>query len=303
MDELIAEAAQAQDIGCRDRQEDAVIAHFCQNDTRGLAVLSDGMGGHDDGDLASRIIAGEMFGELFLSSARRRLVETEATRLFESALSSTNRRLRRLVEAGHLGADTGGTLLSVLIEADALRWISVGDSPLYLFRDGALRRLNEDHSMAPQIDLMVERGEIDAETAGNHPDRACLISAVTGRPIPRVDCPDAAMPLQPDDIVILASDGLNTLEDRAIEDLVRRNRNKDGKTILSLLMGAVRQRQQPQQDNTSLIVIRMVAAKPRSESVIVRVGQDIGQRLAARRQRFIETGLASLGSAARRADP
>ena len=70
-----------------------------------------------------------------------------------------------------------------------LYWISVGDSPLFLYRNGKLSQLNEDHSMAPQIDFMVKSGLMDPQVAANHPDRNCLISVLMGTRIPKIDCP------------------------------------------------------------------------------------------------------------------
>lgn len=277
MIELIAEAATAQDIGCRKRQEDAVIAHFCQRDDLGIAVLSDGMGGHEDGDLASRILAGEMFGELLLSSARRPLFRANAPAILGAALGSANRRLQRHIDDGHISRDTGGTLTSVMILGGELRWISVGDSPLYLLRDHRFMRLNEDHSMAPQIDLMVENGELDAEAARRHADRNCLTSAVTGRRIPRIDCPDKALPMAPGDLLILASDGVNVLEDEHIGAIALRTRARGATAVAEGLLDAVRKQQTPDQDNTSLVVMHLRKA-PATEGFITRMAQAFGGR-------------------------
>jgi serine/threonine protein phosphatase PrpC len=57
----------------------------------------------------------------------------------------------------------GGTVVATSLVDGGLQWVSVGDSLLYLLRDGMLKRLNDDHSMGPQIDLMARNGMIDAE--------------------------------------------------------------------------------------------------------------------------------------------
>lgn len=255
MTELAAEAATAQNIGRRTRQEDAVIAHMPQNGP-GLAVLSDGMGGHDDGDLASRILASEMFGELFLAAARGAPGETP----FRSALDSANARLRQHISAGCISEDTGGTLVSVAVDGDRLNWLSVGDSPLYLSRGGKLIRLNENHSMAAQLDLMVRNGAMEADVAQSHPHRHCLTSAVTGRSIPRVDCPAEPLALCPGDILLLASDGLDVLTDAEILALIRRHGTAGSAALARALMEAVARKESPQQDNVSLVVVSFSAA-------------------------------------------
>ncbi len=64
-----------------------------------------------------------------------------------------------------------------------MEWISVGDSPLFLFREGTLHRLNADHSLSPLIDARADRGEITREEAENHPDRHTLQAALLGMPL------------------------------------------------------------------------------------------------------------------------
>ncbi len=274
MADLAADAATAQNIGCRARQEDAVIAHVPQ-DGPGLAVLSDGMGGHDDGDLASRILVSEMFGELFMATARRKPGKSP----FRAALDSANARLRQHIGAGCISADTGGTLVSVAVDKDRLSWLSVGDSPLYLCRDGRLTRLNENHSMAAQLDLMVRNGAMEADMARNHPHRHCLTSAVTGRKIPHVDCPTDPLHLQPGDVILLASDGLDVLPDAEILSLVSRNGPEGSAAVARALIAAVTNKQQPEQDNVSLVVMRFAEPAPQRVGLPARMRQPLARLL------------------------
>ena len=258
MTELVAHAATAVDIGRRGRQEDAVIADFSRGSELGLAVLSDGMGGHNDGDLASRIIAGEMFGELFFSGARAEGLKTSPNETFQHALEVANKSLQRHAKAGSISKDTGGTLISVAVIGEKLRWISVGDSPLYLYRGRKLHRLNEIHSMASQIDMMVRCGELDPDVGRDHPQRLCLASAITGGSIRHVDCPETALRLKAGDIVILASDGINTLSDQRICELTKQHRRKHSDAIAKALMKNLRAERSPDQDNISMVVIKIV---------------------------------------------
>lgn len=283
MTDIVVEAHAVQSIGARSRQEDAVVAHFPCGDEFGFGILSDGMGGHEDGDLAARILAGEMFGELFISAARQGLMQDNAGTLLTAALGSANRKLRDHIEAGHISKDTGGTMLSVMVFRDQLRWISVGDSPLYLWRDGALRRLNEDHSMAPQIDMMVARGAIGVAEAETHPDRSCLTSAMTGRPIPRIDCPPEPFRLAAGDILILASDGIETLPSYEIAEVAEAHRHRTSATLAQALLAAVEARALPDQDNTSLAVIRMTGRSETASGLIRRMTLGLGGRLTGRK--------------------
>ncbi|WP_417207239.1 PP2C family protein-serine/threonine phosphatase [Antarctobacter sp.] len=298
MAKLVAEAASGQHIGDRNRQEDAVIAQFPQGDMPGVAVLSDGMGGHDDGDLAGRLLASEMFGEVFLASARAEGGPDTPGEIFREALARTNARLKQHIDAGCISHDTGGTLLCVTVEGNALRWISVGDSPLYLYRDGRLRQLNQLHSMAIQLDLMVRNGAMEARDAAQHPHRHCLTSAVTGGQIPHIDCPAEALTLAPGDIVLLASDGLNVLEDTAIARILQRHTRDGSAAVTRALLEAVRSRKAPQQDNVSLVVIRVAPALSASLS-----GAQLPAPIADLARRLLPFRLQSPRAVGRRAGP
>ena len=166
------------DRGQRDTQEDAIAARVFDAAKAGYVVIADGMGGHDAGEVASG---------LAISSWRDVLDD-----LLEDGTPSQNALLDALPLAamqaninlaGHLEKQQGGfrmgtTLLGVLLLGSRLFWISIGDSPLYLFRDGRLVQINEDHSMAPVIDAQAKEGLISAEEARSHPQRnqlRCLI--------------------------------------------------------------------------------------------------------------------------------
>jgi hypothetical protein len=114
----------------------------------------------------------------------------------------------------------GGTVVATSLVDGGLQWVSVGDSLLYLLRDGMLKRLNDDHSMGPQIDLMAKNGMIDAETARTHPQRNCLTSALTGKDIPELDCPPERLELEDGDIIVLASDGLQAVAEEDIASIL-----------------------------------------------------------------------------------
>lgn len=295
MDELTTDAASGQHLGRRSRQEDALIAQFPEGGLPGLAVLSDGMGGHDDGDLASRILVSEMFAEMYLAAAR---APDGGDPGFHAALDSANARLKQHIDADCISADTGGTLVALRVDGGRLRWLSVGDSPLYLFRDGALRRLNVLHSMGAQLDLMAARGAIAPEAAREHPQRHCLTSAVTGQSVPLVDCPAEALALEPGDIVLLASDGLNVLDPTEIARVLRGRPQAGSSALIRALLAAVRDKQVAHQDNVSLVVIRMTPAP--DSATARRIARHTGQ-LPARLPRLGIAGLTGLIPVKRRA--
>jgi serine/threonine protein phosphatase PrpC len=252
------DVASAQAQGRRERQEDALAVSCPQGAAFGFAVVSDGMGGHAAGDLASRIIVAEIFAELILRSRDPFDAPDELSALLSDAVETANASLRAQIEACPEQAGMGGTVVAAALVEGGLQWVSVGDSLLYLLRDGGLIRLNDDHSMAPEIDLMVARGMIDEEAARSHPQRNCLTSALTGQRIPEVDCPPRRMELRDGDVLLMASDGLQALSEAQIAHIAAGAPFAESREIAEALIEAVNAHGDPEQDNTSVVVIRVL---------------------------------------------
>jgi hypothetical protein len=157
----------------------------------------------------------------------------------------------------------GATLVVPALVENRLWWISVGDSPLFLYRGGKLSQLNEDHSMAPQIDFMVKSGLMDPEVAANHPDRNCLISVLMGSKIAKIDCPAKPHELKAGDIVVCSSDGLQFLTNAQIEKVLARYRKARSTEIAERLLDELARLDDPDQDNISFTVIKVNDASVR----------------------------------------
>ena len=283
--ELTYDAACALNPGQRAYQEDAVIADFPVGETLGFAVLADGMGGHAAGDIASKIIVTEVYSELKLQSGNRNEFEANIRDILTEAARAANQCIAGHVENNPATSGMGATLVAPVVLGDRLFWISVGDSPLFLFREGAIHQLNEDHSMAPQIDFMIENGLIGAESGRNHPDRNCLTSVLFGREIARIDCPQAPMALRPGDIVLAASDGVQTLSNDEISAVLRSCAGMTSAQIAKCLLAAVNERDDPQQDNVAFSVIQITASgqqgqrQPRRKSKASKPAEQVTEML------------------------
>jgi len=114
--------------------------------------------------------------------------------------------------------------------------------------------------MAPQIDFLARAGMIESDVAFNHPDRQCLTSVLAGRDIARIDCPETATELRHGDIVIAASDGLQFLEDSEISDVLSEHGFAPSARISAGLLRALEQLDDPDQDNVSFCVIKVLDA-------------------------------------------
>lgn len=191
----------AQWIGCREKQEDSYRVKYFPDGL--LVVVADGMGGHHCGELASAE-AVRAFEAFFTESASAELPVAERLKV---ALNAANEAV------GHAFADCcmrgGTTLVAAFIGQGVIRWVSVGDSPLLLWRGGRLLRLNADHSLRAVLMEYVSAGTMSHSDAmrGGHQ----LRSALTGGEIAMVDAPATPQPLLPGDRIIVASDGADEL--------------------------------------------------------------------------------------------
>ena len=219
------------------------------------AVLCDGMGGHIGGAMASRL-ACEHFLPSFLAGEG-----ATRTRLL-AALDRANTAIADKVARDQAYKGMGATLVGVYAGVAGLSWVSVGDSLLYLWRQGQIRALNEDHSLAPEIDKLAESGKISWQEARDDPRRHYLRAALTGEDIELVDADQPAIRLQAGDVIIVASDGIHTLAPDAIARIIAERQAEGAHALASNLIASVEARDQPHQDNTTIVVIRVRSTPP-----------------------------------------
>jgi serine/threonine protein phosphatase PrpC len=226
----------AQHQGARPYQEDSWALRGLPDDAL-LAVLADGMGGHAGGSVASRLAVGVF------------ILAVEQGGSLVDALHAANQAIAEGVGRNESLRGMGSTLVAVMVKGDAVMWISVGDSPLYLVEDGKLERLNADHSMVPQIEAMVARGVLSAEEAAHHPSRHTLREAVMGERLTLID--QGSRELRPGGCLLVCSDGIQSLDDAGIA----RNAARPAQELIAavLAVGA------PAQDNVTVIKLEREA--------------------------------------------
>jgi protein phosphatase len=215
-----------------------------------LLVLADGMGGYAGGAIASRTVV-EAFVEHFCVAAG-----SIAQRL-RGSLRASQRRLMEEITGGDASLrHMGTTLIAALWCSGTLHWVSVGDSGLYLYRDGELQRLNADHSMAPVLAEQAARGEITAHEAATHPERTALRSAITHRPLEIYELRDEPFHLQPGDLILAATDGLASLPPDEIAEQLEAHAHESAEQIVTALLEAVEDVQHHKQDNATVALVR-----------------------------------------------
>lgn len=240
-----------QSIGQRETQEDSFdIIRQSEKDSTSdlLMLLADGMGGHAGGEVASNLTL-QVFRTHFIEAARS---NRPLDRLQESLLVA-NEAVRAAIQRDPELRGMGCTFIGAIKTGSTLHWASVGDSALYLFRRGILTRLNADHSVLGELMELVEKGKLTRGEALAHPRRNALRSAVTGRPIALIDA--RSITLERDDVVILATDGLDTLPTLETSDILARFQRSPRDASAALLQ-AVERRAVVSQDNTTVVIYR-----------------------------------------------
>ena len=247
--------AGAQIQGGRDYQEDDFSIRLLTDgdtpsvDDRLLLVLADGMGGHAGGAEASRTVV-QAFQDAFHHAA------DSLEDRFNAGITAANDSVKEKQQADPNLSEMGSTMVAAVVIGASLYWVSVGDSLLWVFRDGRLRRLNADHSMRPLLQDLVELGRMTEEEAQSDPRANQLRSVIFGDVIPLIDMNADGFALEDGDTVVLASDGLETLPEDALVEAVKAG-GSDAEAIVIALLDGVSAAGRPGQDNTTVIVYRV----------------------------------------------
>jgi PPM family protein phosphatase len=224
------------------------------NEAKGLVLVLDGMGGHRAGEVASSM-AMDSITEFFLAHAD----ETDtASDIFESYDYSFSFRANLLRQATFLAnrvvvqksledpelAGMGSTLTALSYSGFTVSIINVGDSRVYLIREGTIEQISRDHTLAED---QVERGIMSREEARETQLRHILSSVIGVDSRVRIHMDELAA--FPGDVFLLCSDGLTAvMDDWEILDFA--TRRQPGPDLLELIIEEVNRRGGP--DNTTL---------------------------------------------------
>lgn len=253
MDDFGGRFAAGQIPGKRDYQEDdyGVLDGRADLGIDGgehtLLLLADGMGGHVSGDTASRLI-----NKTFIETYPR--ASGPVTDRLRECLDAANQAIAAAVEEDPELNGMGSTLLAVVVSQRGLEWLSIGDSPLWLCRDGHLVRINSDHSMAPVLADMVASGRMTEDEIEQDSSRHMLRSAVTGDEISLIDVSSQPRDLKKDDLLLLASDGIMTLGEKEIVNILQDMQGASLEETAVALLKAVEDVALPNQDNATVLL-------------------------------------------------
>jgi serine/threonine protein phosphatase PrpC len=200
------ELANLSDVGLqREQNED----YFCyaepasEEDFRRigrLAVVADGMGGHEGGQVASGI-AIETVRDVYLTHPGDNPGEALLT-AFQDAHAAIQAYAREHPELRGMGT----TCTAVAMRGRELFYGHVGDSRLYLIRDSGISQVTDDHSL---VGRLLRDGQITSEEATVHPDKNVLTAALGMDSAVPGDFSEVPVPLYPNDILLICTDGLH----------------------------------------------------------------------------------------------
>lgn len=246
--------AQRTDIGLkRTNNEDNLISVVPQDNQTlqakgALFVVSDGMGGHERGEVASELTI-QKVKEYYYQNLQDD-IPVALQEAIKQANASIVQESKAKEAAGETGVNMGATCVAAVLHNQMLYAANVGDSRVYVLRKGQLRQVTRDHSLVARL---IENGEITPEEARTHEKRNVIYRSL-GQPEVEVDL--FSEPVQEGDTLILCTDGLcGVIQDEELRSIV--TQYEPAESVQQLI---ARANAEGGPDNVTAIVVRVAAA-------------------------------------------
>jgi len=231
------------------RQVNEDYAHVSDLNGRVLAVLADGMGGHQAGEVASRLAVERIVREL-----RHLDGNLDDVDLRERLLQAVQRANREVYEYAREHPECNGmgtTVVAALLGPTSVVTAHIGDSRLYHYRSGGIQVKTEDHSL---VNELVKSGQITEEEASVHQYRNVIMRSLGTEPDVRIDL--GQFEWAEDDVVLICSDGLSDkVHHSRMEEWLNKKmplqESVDGLVEAALAAGG--------EDNITLVAIRNIS--------------------------------------------
>ena len=229
--------------GTRPRNEDVVrirSGNPASTSRHPVAVVCDGLGGHGTGAAAARTAA-----RAFMSAYEGRTTAgAPVARALREAALDANEAIRLAIKSDMELRNMGTTLSAAAVTAAGLEWINVGDSPIYVYRTeaGELHEISVRHNRPGM------------------PNR--LTSALLGGHIPHVSAGSEPLALEAGDIVLLASDGIDTIGPTGIREACGTEARSGRGALAGRLLDAVVREAAARQDNATVAALSITRALP-----------------------------------------
>lgn len=250
----------------RDHNEDAISI----DESLGLAVLADGMGGHRGGEMASAMTVSTIVDVLGMKLKKTGSGETDEATGYSreslavhDAITLANTNVHDASNANPQYRGMGTTVVVVLFYDNRLTVAHVGDSRCYRLRDGELEQITRDHSLMQEL---VDRGFYTPDQARKSHNKNLVTRAVGTEPSVHIDVEEDVVQL--DDIYLLCSDGVtDMIEDSLIKETILKCGADLSRAAAELIREA---NDHGGKDNISAILIRPVKSFPARNSLFSR---------------------------------
>lgn len=216
-------------------------ADFYEDDKVKIYVVADGMGGHNAGEIASKIAAQTIINYI-KSNIKNEIVE----KTFKNAIEDANKEVHSLAYKKEEYTGMGTTIVACLITTMGVHIGNVGDSSCFIVKDNRVYKLTKDHSLVQEL---LDTGSISKEQAINHPQKNVITRAIgTGK---EVEIDIYNLNKEEYDYILLCSDGLTNdvdlenellelLRDNDIQEvcdkLVNRAKNNGGRDNITVML-------------------------------------------------------------------
>lgn len=189
--------AQVCAIGARQSNQDAIGSE--QQDDLACFIVSDGTGGHAGGEIASALV---------VDSIKQRFLQESCfgARALHSYVDFAIERVAENKRNIPQQQDMSATVAAILFDQSnrSVIWAHMGDTRIYMFRNGKIHKISRDHSLAQRL---VDAGYLDAGQLRTHPQRSVLFAAIGAEGDTPPDITEEAIRLEKGDAFLLCTDG------------------------------------------------------------------------------------------------
>lgn len=228
------------DVGNKRTFNEDSVGYYEEEDF-GIFVIADGMGGHNAGEVASKIAIDTII-EYVINHKKDRSEEE----ILNEAILSANRKIYRESLLNESCNGMGTTLVGAFVRGNNLTMVNIGDSRGYILKDRQLVKVTKDHSLVQEL---LDNGTITNEEAKNHPNKNVITRALGTNPVVTADY--YSLDIRGVSKILLCSDGLTN--EVSEEDIFRVLQGYNGNQCMELINMS---KKNGGRDNISIIIFK-----------------------------------------------